>query len=469
MKSIKKNYLYNVSNQMLTLITPLITTPYISRVLKADGIGEYSYAFSITSYFILFAGLGTATYGQREISYLQDKRRERSKIFWEVEFISLICSIISLTIYFVLGISLHFTALYHILAINILAVSFDISWLFQGVENFRIIVIRNIFFKLFSLIYIFIFVKTHDDLLVYTIGMSSLTLLANASLWFRIREMVDCPVWKEIKLKKHLSGTIALFLPNIAISLYTVLDKTMLGLFSNGMEENGYYEQALKLSKLTLTLVTSLVAVMIPRVGYYFEKKEMDKVRELVYSAYNFVLFLGMPLFFGLLGISNNLVPWFYGTGFEKVTIILPILGLLIIIIGLSNVTGLQYLLPTKRQELLTRSVFIGACSNIFLNLILIPNFFSLGAAIASVVSESIVTIVQFYYIHQDISIYKIVVFAKNYIIAGSIMFSVLRLEDYFLKPSLINTSLMVVSGAGIYFMILFMLHDTFLIDNLKK
>lgn len=469
-KSITKNYIYNVSYQVLALITPLITTPYLSRVLEADGIGIYSFTAAVVSYFNMFAALGTLTYGNREISYLQDDRKARSKMFWEIELLSLITTSICAIVYilFVIFGAGDNQLFFAIQIFTLLTVGVDIVWLFQGMEEFGKIVVRNIIFKIINIVYIFVVVQTKDDLIFHIGGNAILTFLSHLSLWVYLPKYVDKPEWKELRPLRHLKGTFILFLPTVAMSIYTILDKTMIGVFSTSYE-NGYYEQALNLAKTVLTLVTSLGAVMIPRMGYHYNRGEHTEVKNLVYQSYRFVWFLGIPISFGLMGIASNVVPWFYGDGYEKLTTLLPILSLLIPIIGLSNVTGIQYLVTTKRENLLTRSVCVGAVTNFICNLILIPSFGSIGAAVASVIAEGVITGVQFIMLRKELSFIKVVASSWKYLLSGGIMLIALVWMGQVLTPSILHTVIMIACGVCIYFLMLFIMRDEFLMGYVRK
>lgn len=469
-KSITKNYIYNVSYQVVALITPLITTPYLSRVLEADGIGIYSFTAAVVSYFNMFAALGTLTYGNREISYLQDDRKARSQVFWEIELLSLLTTGICAIAYilFVLFGAGDNQLFFAIQIFTLLTVGVDVVWFFQGMEEFGKIVLRNLIFKIINIAYIFIVVQTKEDLMFHIGGNVILTFLSHLSLWVYLPKYVDAPEWKCLRPLRHLKGTFILFLPTVAMSIYTILDKTMIGIFSTPYE-NGYYEQALNLSKTVLTLVTSLGAVMIPRMGYHYNRGEHDEMKKLVYQSYRFVWFLGVPIAFGLAGIASNIVPWFYGDGFLKLKILLPVLSILIPIIGLSNVTGIQYLVTTKREKLLTRSLCVGAVTNFFLNLILIPLWSSVGAAIASVAAELVITSVQFYFIRKEISITKVLSSSWKYVLSGMVMLFVLIALGQVLTSSILHTVIMVACGVLIYFFMLFVVRDDFYMKVIRK
>lgn len=466
-KSIKKNYIYNLTYQILTLITPLITTPYLSRVLGASGIGVYSFASSIVTYFILFATLGTATYGQREISYVQDNREKRTEVFWNTEFLSCISTLIILLLYGIYVVLFSGNIIiYTIFSLNIISVAFDITWLYRGMEEFGQIVFRNIFFKIMNIVLIFLVVRTEADVVKYVLIMCFLPFLGMLSLWISMFGIVDKPDWRKVKPFTNLNVVLSMFIPTIAISIYTVLDKTMLGVITGLEAENGYYEQALNLSRAALLLVTSLGTVMIPRIGFHYEKREIELVRNYMYRSYRFVWFLGIPLCFGLIAVAPNIVPWFYGDGFDKVVPLLGILAFLILAIGINNVTGMQYLIPTKRQNIFTYTVLAGAVTNFVLNLILIPKWYSLGAAFASVLAETVIAVVQIIIVRKEILPKKILLSSGHYLIAGTVMYGGIRILGEFLKQGIVESTILIVCGGIIYFCVLMVQKDEFFINQ---
>lgn len=468
-KNIKLNYIYNLTYQILLVITPLITTPYISRVLGPEGIGTYSYYDSITSYFILFANMGIALYGQREISYCQNDKRKRSIIFWNTKILSILTSSLSLLIYYFSGFAYSQGLLFFILSINIISVIFDVSWFFQGLEEFGKTVFRNIIIRFINIVFIFLFIKKPDDLLLYVFGMCAFTLIGNLSLCFYLPKYLLIPKIAELNPFHNIKTVFLLFLPTIAMQIYTVLDKTMIGFITQSAYQNGYYEQALKISKITLTLVTSLGTVMIPRIGFHYSQGDNEIVRNYMYRGYQFVWFLGIPLCFGLIGISKNFVPWFFGNDFLGVIPLLSILSFLILSIGINNVTGMQYLVPTGRENQFTLTVIIGAISNFILNLILIPSFQAIGAAVASVSAESVIAIIQIYIVRKELNPIKIMKVSLKYLISGIAMLCVLFIENNFLTPSIFGTFVLITTGAVFYFLILLILRDEFFISYLNK
>lgn len=465
-KSVAKNYLFNLSYQILIMIIPLITTPYLSRVLGAENIGIYSYTLSITTYFILFGSLGVAVYGQREIAYLQDKKRKRSQVFFEILFMRFITLGISLIVFY-LSFCIHgqYKVYYMILILEVIANSLDISWFFQGMEEFKKTVLRNTLVKLISVICIFLLVKNENDLSKYFMIYVFSNLIGNLTLWFYLPKYVEKVKLKRLNIFKHFKPTFFLFLPQIATQIYTVLDKTMIGTIVSNKAEVGYYEQAQKIVKLLMTIATSLGTVMMPRIAHTYAKGNIEKLRYYMNKSFSFILILAFPLTFGIISIASKFVPLFYGSGFAKVTSLLIIISPIIIFIGLSNVIGTQYLLPTKQQSKYTISVIIGALINLIFNLFLIKNYKSIGASISTVFAELSVTVIQFYLVRNQIKIKDVFTILYKYFIASIVMCMISLTVGYFINNNLISIIVQIFISVVSYFCLLILMKDDFIFE----
>ena len=469
-KSITKNYIYNVAYQILITILPLITTPYVSRVLNAEAIGIYSYTISITTYFILFGSLGVALYGQREIAYYQTDKIKRSKIFWEINILRFVTMTIAMVIYYFIYVRQgEYKIYYEILLIELLANCLDISWFFRGIEEFKKTVVRNTLVKLISVVLIFTLVKSVDDLYKYFIIYVLSTAIGNISLWLYLPKYIEKVKINELNILKHLKPTIILFIPQIAVQIYTVLDKTMIGMIVSDKAEVGYYEQSQKIIKLLLSIITSLGTVMLPRMAATFANGDNDKMKEYMKKSFNFVFLLAFPMIIGIDSVASKFVPLFFGNGYEKVTNIIYIISPIILAIGLSNVVGTQYLLPTKRQKEYTISVICGAIINFILNMILIRMFKSLGASIATVIAEFSVTAIQLFAIRKDMNIKKIVNLSKKYLVSTIVMGIVVLLIGFKGNNSWTTIIIQGISGMVTYLVMLIILKDEFLLDNINK
>lgn len=469
-KSIAKNYIYNLIYQMLTILLPLITTPYLSRVLGAEAIGIYGYTISIVTYFILFGTLGVSMYGQREIAYKAENKKLRSKTFWEIIIIRTISLSISIILFYLIyGRTGEYAIYYRILVIQLFANLFDISWLFQGIEEFDKTVIRNLIVKLLSLVLIFVLIKTPNDLWKYFVIFVSAELIGNVTLWLYLPKYLEKINIKTLELKKHIKPTIALFVPQIAIQIYTVLDKTMIGKLTNDMVEVGYYEQAQKIVKATLIVTTALQTVMNSRIANAYASKNEKEIKDCLEKSFNFVWLITIPMVFGLMAVASKFVPWYYGEGFDGVTPILIATAPILIAMGISGITGTQYLVQIGKQKEFTMSVTLGAITNVIFNIILIHFFRGVGAAIASVIAETIIAIVQLKYFKDQFSIFEILKLGIKCLISGVIMFIVVKLLVGILPVSIINTIVEVIVGAIIYVVMLIILRYKFFYDLVNQ
>lgn len=471
-KKIAKNYIYNLIYQVLVIILPLITTPYVSRILGAENIGIYSYTLSIVTYFVLIGSLGIATYGQREIAYVQSDKKKRSSIFWEIIIFRIITMVVvSIFYYFMYIKGTQYTSYYKILILELISNCLDISWFFQGMEEFKKTVLRNTIVKVLSIICIFSLVKTANDLSVYILIYALSNLVGNISLWAYLPKYIQKIDIKELKLLRHLRPVIALFIPQIAIQLYTVLDKVMIGAMVENKVESGYYEQAQKIIKILLTIVTALGTVMLPRIANKFADGKTDEIKMNIKTSFKFTFLLAFPMLFGIIAISNRFVPVFLGAGYEEVSLLIKIISPIILMIGLSNVIGNQYLLPTKKQKSFTISVLCGAIVNLILNFILIKKYEAIGASIATVIAETTVVAIQFICVRNEIKFLEIIKLGLKNLIASIIMLIIAILIEKIMKnqSSYIIILVQVCTGAIAYFAMLLILKDKFLIEIKDK
>ena len=449
-----KNFIYNTLYQMLVIIAPLITTPYISRVLGVTNIGIYQYSQSIANYFVLIGAVGTTLYGQREIAYLQDKPKERSAAFWEIEIFriaaTLFCAIIYSVIFCFHG---TYSKIYAILTLEVIATAFDISWLYMGMENFKITVIRNTIIKLTDIICVFLFVKGPEDLGLYTLCVTAPLFIGNISLWFSLgKYLVKTGLTLKTlisSIKNRLKPILVLFLPQVAMDVYLLLDKTMIGIFGSNIDEVGYYSQGQKIVKIVLLLVTSLGTVMLPTMSSLFVKGDHEGIKKSIITAFRFIYMLSYALLFGLCAVASRFVPIFFGKGYDPVINLIIIISPILVIIATSNVIGKQYLLPTNQQNAFTISILAGAGVNFILNMILIHFWDAIGASIATVIAELTVALVQCWYVRDQLPLKKCFMSGIRYAVYGAIMFVVVRKVGDML-PSASVKALLVMIAAGV-------------------
>lgn len=476
--SIKKNYLYNLCYQILTIITPFISAPYTARIFDADGIGIQSYTNSITSYFVLFAVLGAASYGQREIAQHRENRKKVSQIFWELQILILIITSLVLVIWFIFIFYLadiKYKLFFLIQTISIIEVIFNISWLFFGFENFGIVVFRNIVIKIIGIICLFLFIKSKSDLPLL-IGLNcTIGFISTLSFWSFLPQFVDKVSLKELKPFKHFQQVIVYFIPTIATSVYTVLDKTMIGIITKSEYENGYYEQTTKIVKMGLAIVTSLNSVMSSRMSYLFSQKKFQEIKEKLHKSMSFSLFLSIPMVAGLCSIAKNFVPFFFGKGYDKVISLIYIYSFILIPIAISGCLGNQYLTPSGQRAKSSKAIIIGAVTNFILNLVLIPVLHAKGAAIASVIAESIIAIIYIYMSRTYISFKTILTLSFKRIIASALMFFTVFLLGDILSTKFSNIpkfSILLIQifiGIIVYIVFLIIMKDKIIFEIIDK
>lgn len=468
-KTVKKNYVYNLIYQILLLVIPVITTPYLARVLGADGNGTYGYTISIVTYFVLFGSLGTSLYGQREIAYVQSDVKKRSKAFFEILIVRAISLSISMILFYLFfALNGEYAFYYRLLLLELVAAIFDISWFFQGLEDFKTTATRNFIVKLISTICIFAFVKEVSDIWIYILIYALSNLFGSLSLWLKLSKYLKPVKLKSLNFKKHLKPILALFIPQIAVQIYTVLDKSMLGFLTGDMAEVGYYEQSQKVVKILLAIITSMGTAMMPRIANCYSRHDKVTIQRYMEKTFNFAFILAFPMIFGIMAVTNNFVPAFFGEGYDKIKIILPIISFIILFIGLSNITGTQYLLPTNRQKEFTISIVIGAIINFVLNLILITYYQSIGACIATVIAELSVCLVQIYFTRKDFNYKKIFKNSLKYIMASVIMYLVCYLITFLDLSNALTLVTQVLLGALTYAAILVLIKDPFVFDNVN-
>lgn len=467
-----KNYFYNLIYQVVMIIGPVITVPFLARSLGASGVGEYSYCYSLTGYFVLAATLGCDVYGRREISYVKEDILERSKRFWSIQIIKIVSTIFVFFVYLLFSFNSKNSTMLLILGIHLLNVPLNIGWFFQGTEQFKMITRRGLFLKIIELIFVLLFIHKPGDLLLYTLGSSLIAFITFFVLWIDLKKYLTKVEIRDLNIKNDLKNCFVFFLPSIATSIYTMLDKTMLGIMTESFIENGYYEQSLKINIIFLRVVLSLGTVLMPAIAYAFKQGNMEVVFKNIKKSIKYVYFIALPIAFGLCAISDIFVPWFFGAGFGEVSVLLKISGFILIFQGISDVLGVQYLVTTGKQNLYIISLFIGAFFNFACNLYLIPRFQSIGAIVASLLSESIIAGIQMYFVRNEFKFVKLLKLSKNYLIASVIMFIMINYFIKFLNASIIDNILVAGVGGAIYIIILLILKDSFaisIINPVKK
>lgn len=455
---VAKNYIYNVIYQIFVLITPLITVPYVARVLGSSGVGLNAYTNSIIQYFTLFGTIGISLYGNQKVAYVRDNKEQLSKVFWEILTLKLITTTLAYLVFLVfLSFVGQYELIFFIQSIFIISAAFDITWLFMGLEDFRNIVIRNTMVKLIGIACIFTFVHTADDLWKYIFALSLTEMFGQIVMWFNLPKVVHRTTIKWVDIKKHFIPALSLFLPQVAMQIYLVLNKTMLGYFSS-TDEVGFFDSADKIVRMALTVVTAMGVVMLPRVSNTFAKGDNQKVKDYLNISLDFASYLSFPMMFGLAGIAIEFTPWYFGLEFIKTGWLIILISPIVVFIAWSSVLGTQYLMPIGKVRIFTLSVTIGAIINFALNLLLIHNFHSEGTAISALVAEFAVTFVELCFVWKQIEIKKITHSVGKYLVASLFMYIAIRCIGVLMNVGIRTTLLQILIGIPIYFGLLFLM-----------
>jgi len=390
-----KNYLYNLSYQILTIILPIITVPYVTRIFTSEALGNYVFYNSIVSYFSLFAMLGIGVYGTKQIAAASDV----SSTFWNIYVIQLIASILAMAVYIIAIFSIPQMGgiIPLIVGITLFAKMIDISWLFSGKEDFKKITIRNVVIRIIGVISIFTFVKSSDDLYLYVFLIVIFDFLGQFVMWVPAKKFIKRPSFNAKIMKKNLHPIVLLFLPQVAISLYVVLDRTLLGLLGS-YSDVGIYEQGQKLISILLKVVSSLGVVMLPRVANLLSERRDKEAQNMVkfsFILYNLIIF---PMMFGLIAVNEVFVKLFLGQNFQDVKYVLYVIVFNIMFVGWTNILGYQVLVVRNKNKEFMLSTTIPAFVSVAVNIAIIPFFGYIGASITSVVVEILVFAIQWYY-----------------------------------------------------------------------
>lgn len=429
MASVRKNFLYSSAYQLLIAMTPLVTTPYLSRVIGAEGNGVFTYTQSITNYFVLVAIMGMTNYGVRMIAEHVSDRNKRSRVFWEAFCMQALIGTVVIAAYvcYVLIWGREYLQLWVLWSMWVLGAVLDVTWLLWGMQEFRIPTIRNFCTKLVSIVLLFVLVRGPEDVWGYVATYAG-ALLANAVLiWPHVRKYVDWkrPTWKG--MVSHLLPNLALFVPVIATSLYTIMDKVMLGSMA-GMEQTGYYDYAEKVSKVPMSIITALGAVVLPKMTTVISEGHHDEAASLVTSTMWFMQACAMALAFGIAAVTPEFVPVFLGDGYASCIPLLRILCAIVPLICATNVMGVQWLLPTKHDRLFTASVTTGAVVNIMTNVLAIPAAGALGASVVTVFAEAVVLVFQAWVVRKDLPLGTFIRGVIPFFAIGAAMFVAIRL-----------------------------------------
>lgn len=446
-----KNLRFQTYLQIVNTIIPLITTPYIARVLGSVQLGIFSYTTSVASFFTLFAMLGTTNYGTRAIATETDEEKRRT-VFAEIYFFQLVTCSISIILYlgylvicrenrFIAGLQL----------ITLIGYLFDVSWFYFGMEEFSITVKCNMFFRIMAFVSLFVFVKDAGDLWIYTVIMLLSAALGHGILWIKLlkdREISFGGI-KRSSIVRHIKPNLLLFVPLIAMTIYHSTDKLMLGMFST-YEQTGFYYNVDKVINVPLAVFSGIGTVMLPRMTVLFQQ-DRNRAKEFFFECMGGIMMIGTAICFGIIAVAEEFIPLFLGKGYTECIQLIITFAPIVIVKCISNTIRMQYLIPQGQESIYIKATVAGAIINVVLNYILIPQYGALGAEITTIVSEVVALVIQIVYMHERKRFVKTGADLLAYVFLGVVMVLVVRPFDSIVSKAYMLTLVKVVIGGVAY------------------
>lgn len=459
-KSLKVNFVMNMMLTMSSFIFPLITFPYVSRILLPVGTGKVSFATSFVSYFVMVSQLGIPTYGIRACAKVRDDKEKLTKIAHELLFINMIMCILS---YVALGVVLKYIPrlqsdreLYIIISFTIILNAIGMEWLYKALEQYTYITIRSVLFKFVALIAMFVLIQNQEDYVIYGAISIFAASASNILNFINVRKYIDLKWMGNYSLRRHLKPIATFFAIACAGTIYTSLDNVMLGFMTTDTDV-GYYNAAVKIKTILISIVTSLGSVLLPRASYYVENGMMDDFKKITCKALNFVFLIASPLVVYFVFFAEESVFFLSGNSYVGAIIPMQIIMPTVLFIGITNLLGIQILVPLGKEKMLLYSAIVGAIVDFIVNMICIPEFSSAGAAIGTLIAEFSVLVVQYMCLRKEIfEVINTIRFPRMVvaIIIGLLLSIWTKLinESYFL--TLVISSIAFFGGYGLFLFI---------------
>lgn len=420
---IKVNFVYQITYQILVLALPFLISPYVSRKLGAEGLGIYSYSYSVAYFFVLISMLGILNYGNRAIAKVRDDKELLDRTFSEVLTLHIVIAFFACLLYVNYVLFVADSKLYAgIQLIYVLSSMFDITWLYYGLEKFKSTVTRNIIIKIMTFSAVFLLIHDKSDIWKYCLIMAFSFLASQIILWTPLKKNVSYVRVSRDGVLRHLKPMLLLFIPTVAVSLYRYMDKVMIGMLSN-KSQLGFYENAEMLNQAVLSIITSVGTVLLPQMSNLVTKGDWKKYKKYLNVSMRYVMIMAWAFSFGLSSVANIFAPLYWGDEFSDVGKIVQVLTITVPFISFANVLRTQYLLPFEKDKEYTISVVVGSLINVAVNLILIPRYEAIGASVATVCAEAAVCIVQTLQVRNDIEIKKYIIDTIPFLLIGVLMF----------------------------------------------
>lgn len=469
MSRIVKNYIYNILYNLAALFIPLLTAPYLARKLGADMLGTFAYIQSSTAIICTISMLGTYTFGNRQVAYTRDNKQQMSQEFCNIMGLRIMLGIVGTVVYIVFGFSSEYWPYFLLYYIYYLGYVIDCSWLFVGVEDMKVCTLKNFFAKIGSAVCIFLFIKSEDHLGRYVVILALATFFANASVYTQIKKyVIICKVQMK-SVFPNLKSAFQLCLPTLVSTVYLQIDKLMIQWITGNEYEITYYDQAEKIIMIPLAFITVLSTVMMPRIANEFHKGQRKQISRLITKACGYSMMMACPLMFGMIGIASHFIPWYLGRTFLPVSYAIIVLGPYVITNTLLGISGGQYFMATDQIPILLKSNIIGMVANVIVNSVMISFWGFLGAAIATIVSQCLMVIYQYYHMNKQIAVISTILKQVKYFVYSAIMFIGVWFVGNNKVPSVLVTIEQITVGMACYFVILLLVRDEQMKEVLRE
>lgn len=405
MKKTLKDIMYNAVYQLFLIVLPLLTTPILSRRIGAEGLGIYGYVFSIAQFLITAISIGMNPFRIRSIAKARNSKEELSSQFWNIYFMQLLIGIVSIAIYLfcVFTFDIQYRNLYLIQLLFVLGVTLDISWFFQGIEEFAKVVTRNTLIKLSSIILIIIFVTTKNDLWIYMLITSAINLIGSLVFWVGIVKRVSLPCFNKKIFKSLWKPGLMILIPQLFMQVYTTLDKTIVGYFVNPTQLS-YYDQSQKIARIILAVLTSITIVMLPKLSGARARGDHDSIIKYTKKSFDSTLVLSVILFNVVFANTITFVPWFFGSSFKPMIGNMMLVGVLILVNPIGGVLSNQFSIAIEKDGAFALPLILGAFVSVIGNILIVPRFGSLGATFVLIFVEVMVSFLRIFLVRKEIS-----------------------------------------------------------------
>lgn len=429
--SIKTNIVYSIGYNLINVLAPFIILPYISRILGVENIGLYSYYNTIAYYFVLFTMLGLSNYGSRTIAAVREDKELLSQTFSDIYYMQAFMSILLVIVYIIWSfVFCDCLILSLILSFYVLSAGIDISWLYSGLEEFNVLLLRNFVIKVFNLAFVFVFVKKEGDLAYYVAIISVGFFVGNLTMWLNIKKRLHFCKFNLHNTINHIKPNFVLFIPVLAISIYNALSTIMLG-YLTSMKEVGLFDNAIKIINIPQVIIAAIGAVMLPKVTNLLAKGHEKEALEYLKKTIIIMACISSFCTFGLITIAPEFIDIYLGNDFSKCVLLLNVLMPCMIFKSYGNVIRTQYIIPKKADKIYVISVCGGAVINFIINLILIPKFQSIGACIGTISAEIFVCLYQTGYVLRKENIIKELLIGLGFQVIGIITFFIVSYIEY--------------------------------------